>query len=921
MSEKGNGLGITSIKSGASHLDPEDHKVDLAAISSQPIGLEDVGLNLTGEQKYFILRRLNYDTLLSYEDLPVAATFMIEKVAQLQIPEALEILKETLDEYSNDFNFPAKDLELIEKLVSLEGSTGIKSKLAENLSEDYTDQKKSSSSSKEEIKVEILEESSFDGHSADYYEVVDWNLQVRLEAALQAYHSPYPEVRSVTDPFDDPNTPCETLRAYVLGFIWVAIGAFINMFFSERQPRISLGSSVVQLFLYPCGKFWELVIPDYTVKITKNFSFRLNPGPWSYKEQMFSTIIYSVSAGNSYIAYNIYTQRVPVFYGNTWTTMGYQSLLVLATNFLGFGFAGILRRFAAYPVKAIWPNILPTLALNRALLKEERKENINGWKISRYNFFFITTAASFLYFWFPNYLFQALSTFNWMTWIAPQNFNLAMITGSISGMGVNPIPSFDVNVLTMNGPLVVPFYTQASTFAGMVLSFFIIIGIWKSNNKWTGFLPLNSNAIFNNKGGRYVVSKVLDKNGLLDEAKYAQYGPPYYSAANLVVYGTFFALYPFSVFYESIIRWREIKDSFIAVYKTFRHYNRSGLEGLNDPHTRMMSRYKEVPEWCFMVILVISTVLAILCVKLYPETQTPVWAIFFAIGINFVFLIPLTALYASTGWSFGLNVLVELIVGYALPGNSQALMLIKAFGYNIDGQAQNYVSDQKLAHYAKIPARAIFRGQLLSVILNSFIGLAVMNWQIDSMSDICTAYQKLKFTCPSATTYFSASVLWGTVGPKRVFGGLYPVMQYCFLIGFLLVPVALAFKWYAPKKLTRHFQPSIFMGGFLSWAPYNFSYYTGSLYLSIAFMYYIKKHYLGWWEKYNFVLSGALDAGVAFSSIIIFFAVQYHDKSIYWWGNDVPYEGIDGGVGQRARLNVTESAPDGYFGLRIGNFP
>lgn len=108
------------------------------------------------------------------------------------------------------------------------------------------------------------------------------------------------------------------------------------------------------------------------------------------------------------------------------------------------------------------------------------------------------------------------------------------------------------------------------------------------------------------------------------------------------------------------------------------------------------------------------------------------------------------------------------------------------------------------------------------------------------------------------------------------------------------------------------------MGGFLNYAPYNLSYYTGGLYLSIAFMYYFKKKYLTWWEKYNFVLSGALNAGVAFSGIIMFFAVMYHDKSISWWGNNVMNEGIDG---TPPSLLDAADAPDGYFGLRMGSFP
>lgn len=58
---------------------------------------------------------------------------------------------------------------------------------------------------------------------------------------------------------------------------------------------------------------------------------------------------------------------------------------------------------------------------------------------------------------------------------------------------------------------------------------------------------------------------------------------------------------------------------------------------------------------------------------------------------------------------------------------------------------------------------------------------------------------------------------------------------------------------------------------------------------------------------------------VAFGGIIIFFAVQYHEKDINWWGNSVSYAGTDGGMGQVSLLDPT-TAPDGYFGLRSEEF-
>ena len=89
------------------------------------------------------------------------------------------------------------------------------------------------------------------------HEIVDWDLQVRLEAVLVAYWSPYPEVRAVTFPYDDPTIPVETFRVYLIGIIWTAIGAVINQFFTERQPAITLAMAVVQVFLYPSGLLCE----------------------------------------------------------------------------------------------------------------------------------------------------------------------------------------------------------------------------------------------------------------------------------------------------------------------------------------------------------------------------------------------------------------------------------------------------------------------------------------------------------------------------------------------------------------------------------------------------------------------------------------------------------------------------------------
>ncbi|GEQ68733.1 hypothetical protein JCM33374_g2401 [Metschnikowia sp. JCM 33374] len=878
----------------------------LKAVTSHPLSLNDVGEHFSTDQKLYILKKLNFDTLVSLDDLPVSASYMLEKIEHLSVTDAIGILQEFVVAHAEDVNIKTEDFKFIEKLLAV---TPVNNAVDNAVDNAFTEKK--------HISEKVIQENEWNDVLPGQYEIFDWELQLKTEAGIIEFHSPYPEVRAVTEPYDDADLPCETLRVYIVGIIWTVIGSFINEFFMERQPAITLNSSVVQIFLYPSGTLLAWILPKYKFKVWK-WTVDLNPGPWNYKEQMLATLLYSVSGNAPYVSYNIPVMKMPLFYGVDWANWGYQILLIFSTQFMGFGFAGIMRKFAVYPTRAIWPTILPTLALNKALVQSEPKEIINGWKISRYNFFLIAFTGSFLYFWFPNYIFQALSTFNWITWIAPNNKTLAVITGTTAGLGLNPITTFDWNIINYNGPLYLPFFSQANQYIGTFLGFFCILGVWYSNYKWTGYLPINSNGLYTNTGKSYRVTKILNSDNLLDKQKYESYGPPFYTAASMVTYGAFFAIYPFTIVYTGITQWSHIKFAFGGLLGAIRNFRKSTYEGYHDSFSKSMRKYKEVPEWCFLVVLIISIVLAILCVKLFPM-ETPVWAIFFAVGINFVFLIPLTLIYSITGFSFGLNVLVELIVGYALPGNGMALMFVKALGYNIDGQAQNYITDQKQAHYLRIPPRALFRTQIISTIVSCFISLAVINFSIHNIKDYCHPGQPQKFTCPAATTYYSSSVIWGVIGPKKVFSGLYPILKWCFLLGFLLAPFLVVVKKYFGKyEAVKYFEPVLLIGGFLIYAPYNLAYYTPGFIASFFFMHVIRGRYLNWFKKYTFLLSGALSAGVAFSSIIIFFAVQYHEVDINWWGNLVSYAGVDGSPFPNLDAST---APEGYFGPRKGHYP
>jgi hypothetical protein len=94
------------------------------------------------------------------------------------------------------------------------------------------------------------------------------------------------------------------------------------------------------------------------------------------------------------------------------------------------------------------------------------------------------------------------------------------------------------------------------------------------------------------------------------------------------------------------------------------------------------------------------------------------------------------------------------------------------------------------------------------------------------------------------------------------------------------------------------------------------SFKTPGLILSFIFMYWLPRHRLAWWEKYNYVLSAALSAGIAVCSLVMFFALENNHITVVWWGNTVSSAGVDGsGIGL---LPLPER---GYFGPEKGSFP
>lgn len=222
----------------------------------------------------------------------------------------------------------------------------------------------------------------------------------------------------------------------------------------------------------------------------------------------------------------------------------------------------------------------------------------------------------------------------------------------------------------------------------------------------------------------------------------------------------------------------------------------------------------------------------------------------------------------------------------------------------------------KLAHYVKVPPRHTFAAQIIATLVSSFVCAGVFNFQIN-MANVCTPEASFRMTCPGINTFFTASVVWGTLGPHRMFGsgGQYTAILAGFPVGFL-IPIVF---YYAMKKFPNHswlrqVHPIPLIYGGIYWAPYNLSYQWPALPVAIFSMIYLKKRFLAFWSRYNYIISAAFSTAIAVCAIVVFFAIQLPEVELNWWGNTVSYEGCEGTA--CTALEVPETG----FGPAVGSF-
>jgi hypothetical protein len=166
-----------------------------------------------------------------------------------------------------------------------------------------------------------------------------------------AEDSPYQEVRAAVRNTDGEEV-ANTLRAWILGMIFVTVCSGLNMFLSMRSPAINFPSIVVILLVYPIATLWAKFVP---MRVFNTFGVRwtFNTGPFTIKEHTVIAIMANVSIGYAYATDALLALKGKPFY-NLDMGWGFQLLFTLSSQLIGIALAGLFRRFVIWPSAMIW---------------------------------------------------------------------------------------------------------------------------------------------------------------------------------------------------------------------------------------------------------------------------------------------------------------------------------------------------------------------------------------------------------------------------------------------------------------------------------------------------------------------------------------------------------------------------------------
>ncbi|KAG6523361.1 hypothetical protein ZIOFF_013217 [Zingiber officinale] len=632
--------------------------------------------------------------------------------------------------------------------------------------------------------------------------------------------SPIEQVRLTVPPTDDPTLQVLTFCTWLVGMPLCILQTVLLRIGLFRRQMISISSVCIDIILLIVGNLLAKVLPEKSVRIPgTRWSFSLNPCPFNIKEHVTTSILVNSISSPGFLNISI----AKIFYHREiqfWPAL----FLVIWTQFLGFGFAGLFLKFLVDSPYMWWPGVIPSISFYKALHEKDKRPK---GELSVFQFFFLVSVAAFAYTIIPSYFFPSITGLSVVCWIWKDSITAQQIGSGFNGLAIGSL-SFDWLTITsfLGDPLLFPAFVTLNMLAGFIILAYIILpwSYWSNAYEARKF-PLFSTNIYDSTGHNYNVSRIVDPNTLLfDSEAYSNYSKVYYSTSLIYTVGFSLALYTSTISHIALFYGRSVWHQFKKAYK----------DDEQDVHARLMKQnYESVPQWWFSSISLLMIGMAILvCEGFGGQIQLRYWEVLLACALVLLFLPLECALEAITG-SF-ISTICSCFVDFgvawwmlhSIKNICQPDLLPEGSPWTCPSERATYISG---VTWGLVGPSKIFypHGMYSAIFIFALIGLV------------------------------APIPLW-------LLSHKYPEKKWITLVNFpIIFSSATAFP----------------LGGLVG--------YWGWFAVGLFFNYFIFQKHKKWWARYNYVLSAGLGVGSTFCVVLLSVSLQFQDVyGVNWWGLD-----------------------------------
>ncbi|KKP07022.1 hypothetical protein THAR02_00901 [Trichoderma harzianum] len=695
---------------------------------------------------------------------------------------------------------------------------------------------------------------------------------------------------------DNPNDTPWTFRAIVIGLILCIFSSVLQEIFYFKPQVIYVSVVFLTVIAYILALPFQIIPRPEGNGIISRICRFLNPAEFNSKEHAFMVIMGSAGSTSAVATQILAAQRL--YYGSN-PNQGAAIFLVIASQFLAYGIAGLLRTVLVQPAKMLWPINIPVNTLLETLHRDKAETK------QRLKYFTYVFSGAFFWEIIPLWIapiFQGIS----IPCLARQDSlvftNLFGGAQNNEGLGFLGL-CFDWNYIAgLNSPLWFPLYTLVNSFVGYLICIVLFMGIYYGNVWQSADFPFLSQLLYDSSSNatnfvEYNLTAVLNHDNTINSTLVANQGFPNLSGTYVVYLLTTNLGITAAIVHMLLWNYDDIKNGWaflhprnfkkLAKPSTWAFWKRSEdndeevrrqlvlADEEMDPHYKLMMQngYAEVPNWWYGIVLILSFVIGISTLYAIKSTL-PWWGFIVSNIFAALFILFFGAQMGLTGFQFNQQPVIQMLGGYLLPGKPLANMYFTVFGFNGIQQGQWLLRDLKLAQLAHLPPKATFFAQMLGTIIGAIMDYVMMVSIVDNQTETLLSIDGTNiWSGQNVQGYNTLAVAWSLAKDMFSVGNRYQWVTLAYLLGFAApIPFWLAWKL-TKREIFRDVNTSIIIwyAGVLCVGV------NSSLLMFFGFgifaQFYLRRYHPALFIKYNYLISAAMDGGTQVMVFILSFAV------------------------------------------------